>query len=91
LPGRGIAFQQQAMPFAHSFRQPGHRNAGGAALEGLAFLLPGGAGTDGLGQPLADRLLAGIPEVDLDIGLTHGRLPYVVERGFFDHRQIYER
>mgnify|MGYP002716581212 CR=1 FL=1 len=77
-PGRGVAFQEQAVPFADRLGQPGHWNPGGVALEGLAFLLPGGAGADGLGQPLADGFLAGIPEVDLDIGLAHGRLPSVL-------------
>src|SRR5690606_33308620 len=72
FPGRGVAVQQQAVPFADGFRQPGHWNLAGLALECLALLLPGRAGAYGLGEPIGDGLLAGVPEVDLDIRLAHG-------------------
>src|SRR5690606_32550622 len=54
LPGGGVAFQVEAVPFADGVGQPGHRDVAGAALEGLAARLPGGAGADGLAQPVGN-------------------------------------
>ena len=71
-PRGGVAVQHQAVPFAHGFRQPGDRDAPCGAFIGLAFLLPGAAGTDGFAQPAGDGVVIGVLQVNLDIGLAHG-------------------